>query len=151
MADLDYAQVVQQAPDAVILADHEGKILAWNRQAESTFGHSADAALGETLDLIIPESFRERHWTGYDRALAARETKYVGQWLPTRALKADGTEFYIELGFAMVKDAAGEVTAVMATARDITERFERDRSERRRVRELEAELQRLKDGASSAE
>jgi PAS domain S-box-containing protein len=147
MTEIDYAALVQQSPDAAILADREGKILVWNTTAERIFGFSAAEAIGQTLDIIVPEAFRERHWTGYDRALAAGETKYVGQWLPTRSMKADGTEIYVELGFAMIHDASGAVTAVLGTARDITERFTRDRAERRRVRDLEAELAALKEGA----
>ncbi|MCC7363696.1 MAG: PAS domain S-box protein, partial [Dehalococcoidia bacterium] len=58
----------------MIVADREGVIHVWNRAAERIFGHTAQAALGQTLDLIVPERFREAHWTGYDRALAARAT-----------------------------------------------------------------------------
>jgi len=86
------SQLVEDSPDAMIFADREGVIRVWNSAAERIFGHRAEAALGQTLDLIVPERFREQHWTGYDRALTARATKYVGQSLPTRAMRADGTQ-----------------------------------------------------------
>lgn len=133
-----------QAPDAIIFADREGIIRAWNAAAAAIFGFSPDAAIGCDLNLIIPESFRDRHWQGYDRALAAGQTKYSGQVLPTKALHASGRQFYVELTFAIVRDDTGAVIGALAHARDITERFERDRQQRHRLRELEAELERLR-------
>jgi PAS domain S-box-containing protein len=133
------AELVAQSPDALILPGIYGVIFTWNAAAEGIFGFGAAAAIGQSLDIIIPEKFREQHWTGYDRALAAGETKYRGQSLPTRAMRADGSEFYVELSFEIVH-SGGAVVGAMATARDITERFERDRASRRRLRELEAQV-----------
>jgi PAS domain S-box-containing protein len=130
----------EQAPDAVIFADTGGKIQAWNPAAERVFGFAAGEAVGQSLDLIIPEQFREAHWRGFERALAAGETKYSGQALPTRSQRKDGTTIYVELTFAIIHDAAGEVIGALAHARDITERWERDREQRRRLRELESRL-----------
>ena len=130
--------LVEQAPDAMIYADLEGRIRLWNPAAERIFGHAAGAAIGQRLDLIIPESLRDAHWTGYARALAAGDTKYRGQSLPTKALKASGSQFYVELSFSIVHGSDGAVVGALAHARDITERFERDRAVRRRLRELES-------------
>jgi PAS domain S-box-containing protein len=127
-----------QAPDGIIYADREGIVRAWNAGAERIFGFTAAAAIGQRLDIIIPESLREAHWSGYARAVAAGDTKYRGQALPTKALKDDGSQFYVELSFAIVHDAGGAVIGALAHARDISERFERDRTMRRRLRELEA-------------
>ena len=137
---IDPAILVGQAPDALIYADREGVIRVWNAAAERIFGFTAEAALGQNLDIIIPETLREAHWTGYDRALAAGDTKYRGQTLPTKALKADGSTMYVELSFAIVHGADDAVVGAMAQARDITERFERDRAARRRLRELQEAL-----------
>lgn len=131
------SMLLDQAPDAVIFADLNGSVQYWNAAAERIFGFSTADATGANLDIIVPEKFREAHWTGFERALAARETKYVGQALPTRALHADGHEFYVELSFAIVLDAGGEPLGALAHARDITERFNNDRETRRRLRELE--------------
>ncbi|MCC7362807.1 MAG: PAS domain S-box protein [Dehalococcoidia bacterium] len=128
--------LVDQDPDAVIYAGTDGIIQVWNEAATRVFGFEAAAAIGQSLDIIIPQGFREAHWTGYDRALAAGDTKYRGQSLPTRAAHASGSEIYVELSFAIVKTADGTVIGAMATARDITERFQKDREMRRELREL---------------
>lgn len=128
--------LVEQSPDAIIFAGTDGMIVVWNDAAQRVFGHSAEAAVGQSLDLIIPEQFRNAHWTGYDRALEAGETKYRGQALTTRATRADGETIYVDLGFEIVKDASGTVIGALATARDITERFNRERETRRELREL---------------
>lgn len=137
---VDAASLVQQAPDAMIFAGRDGVIRVWNPAAERVFGFTAEAAIGQDLNIIIPEALRDRHWEGYDRALAAGDTKYRGQSLPTKALKADGSEIYVELSFAIVHGPSGDVIGAMAQARDITERFERDRAARRRLRELQEAL-----------
>lgn len=137
--DIELARnLLDQNPDAVIFAGTDGVIVYWNPAAERIFGHTPAAATGQNLDIIIPEQFREAHWTGYDRALAAKTTKYAGQALATRATRADGETIYVELSFSIILNAAGDATGAMATARDITERFHRDRDMRRRLRELEA-------------
>ncbi len=135
--NIDYARLVEDSPDAMIFADREGIIHVWNAAATRIFGHTSEAALGQSLDLIVPERFRDAHWSGYKRALADGVTKYVGQSLPTRSMRADGSPFYVELSFAIVLSAEGEAIGAMATARDITERFEQDREQRRRLAELE--------------
>ena len=134
----DPSILVAQAPDAMIFADRDGIIGVWNPGAERIFGHAAGSAIGQNLNIIIPESLRDSHWKGYDRALEAGETKYVGQSLPTKAIRADGAQIYVELSFAIIRDARGDVIGALAHARDITERFERDRAMRRRLRELES-------------
>jgi PAS domain S-box-containing protein len=128
--------LVDQSPDAMVYADREGVIREWNAAATRIFGHEREAALGQTLDLIVPERFREAHWRGYDRALADARTKYEGRSMPTRSMRADESTIYVELSFGMIEEA-GTVVGVLATARDITERFQQERDERTRVRALE--------------
>jgi PAS domain S-box-containing protein len=130
--------LIESNPDAVIFAGTDGMITFWNEAAQRIFGFAATEAVGQSLDIIVPEQFRDAHWTGYDRALAAGETKYAGQALTTRAMKNDGEVIYVELAFAMIHDAAGAMAGVMATAREITERFNADRAMRRELRELKA-------------
>ncbi|MSP21888.1 MAG: PAS domain S-box protein [Dehalococcoidia bacterium] len=129
-APLPFEAIIEQLPDPTIFADLEGVIRVWNAAAIQMFGHTAAEALGQNLDLIIPERFREQHWTGYDRALADRDTKYRGQLLTTRSMRKDGTTMYLEMAFAILNDAAGNALGALAQCRDVTERFERERAAR---------------------
>jgi PAS domain S-box-containing protein len=132
--------LINQAPDAMIFADLEGAIREWNPAAERIFGYTSEEALGKSLDLIVPEKFRKAHWAGYERALAAGETKYRGQVLPTRSVRKDGTTIYVELSFAIIKDAHDTVIGALSHARDITERWAEERERRQRLQELERQL-----------
>ena len=132
--------LLDQCPDAVIFAGTDGVISYWNAAAERVFGFSAADAIGKDLNIIVPESFQDAHWKGYDRALGDKVTKYIGQSLPTRARNAKGEEFYVELSFAIILDEAGEAVGALAQARDINERFIRDRDNRRKMRDLEQQL-----------
>lgn len=128
----DLAQrLVQQAPDGIIFADPSGTIRVWNAAAERIFGFAAKDAIGANLDIIIPEDLRERHWRGFETALAKRETKNKGKALPTKATRADGERIYVELSFGVVLGADGAAVGALAQARDITERYKRERAERR--------------------
>ena len=129
--------LLDQAPDAIVFADPEGNILEWNTAAERVFGFERAEAVGERLDIIVPDRFREAHWAGFTRALAEGKTKYQGQALPTRSMRKDGSDIYVELSFAIVKDTQGGVVGVLAHARDISERWAKEREQRQRLKELE--------------
>lgn len=133
--------LVVTAGDAVIVADARGVIRFWNPAAEVMFGYGRDEALGATLDLIVPEPLRERHWDGYWRTMASGETKYAGRTLAVPAMRADGTRISIEFTVTLLRNGGGGVSAIAAIVRDVTERFERERALRRRVDELERELE----------
>lgn len=120
--------IIDQTPDAVIFAGADGVIQVWNPAAATIFGHSAGEAIGQSLDLIIPERFREAHWQAFDAAIAAGRTRLAGKPLPTRSMRKDGSTIYVELSFAIVKDASGAVLGALAQARDITERWLADRA-----------------------
>jgi PAS domain S-box-containing protein len=132
--------LTEQAPDAVIFADREGIIRAWNPAAERIFGFAGEEALGKSLDIIVPERFREAHWRGYERALEEGSTKYAGQALPTRSARKDGTTIYVELTFAIIREPTGNVIGALAHARDISERWVREREQQRRLQELEERI-----------
>jgi PAS domain S-box-containing protein len=65
--------LIAHAPDAIILADCDGVIRLWNRAAEAMFGYGAAEAIGQTLDLIVPEPYRVAHWAGFSRAVCIRQ------------------------------------------------------------------------------
>ncbi len=109
--------LVEQSPDALIFADREGVIRLWNARAEALFGYSAQEALGQSLDLIIPEHLRERHWQGYRRAMAEGRTRLGDTAMLTRAAPKDGGKVYVELAFGVLTDPAGGVLGALATGR----------------------------------
>jgi len=124
----DFAgELVKRAPDAVIVADREGAIVLWNAGAERVFGVSAADALGKSLDLIIPERQRARHWEGWKRVVATGQSSYGERLLAVPAVRADGKRISIEFSIALIPDERGEICAVGAILRDVTERWERER------------------------
>ena len=121
--------LIDQSPDAMVFVDTAGIIRVWNSAAERIFGFSQSAALGASVNIIIPERFREAHWRGFRRAIVEGSTKYQGQVLATRSMGADGTRIYVELSFAVILGAEGEVLGALAHARDITKRVEQERND----------------------
>ena len=104
--------VLAQTADALIFSDCEGKIRIWNAAAEALFGFPGSAAIGQSLDLIIPERLRAAHWRGFDAAMASGQTKHAGKPTRTKALTKAGETIYAEMSFAVVKDDSGEIGSV---------------------------------------
>lgn len=121
-------KIVEDVADALIYSDRSGTIMRWNRASIALFGFSADEALGQNLDLIIPEHLRAAHWKGFEAAIASGNMKLAGRPTLTRALHKSGRKLYIEMTFALVRDADGTVLGSVAMARDVTERVERERA-----------------------
>jgi PAS domain S-box-containing protein len=132
------AAVVRNMADAVVVADPAGTIVYWNDAAERTFGWSAEQAVGRSLDLIIPERQRARHWEGYEKVMATGESRYGTDLLRVPSLNADGERHSIAFTVTLLTDAAGEVTHIAAVVRDETQRWAEEQGLRRRVAELEA-------------
>ena len=122
------AATLELAPVSIIVADREGRIVAWNRASEALFGFAAGEVMGQSLDVIIPAHLRDAHWKGYDRSLASGETQYAGRVMTTRAVHKDGRKLYVDFSFSMLKDASGQVVGAIAAGRDGTERFLAERS-----------------------
>jgi PAS domain S-box-containing protein len=120
------ARILDDVADALIYADRSGTITRWNRASTALFGFSAEEALGQSLDLIIPEHLRAAHWKGFDAALESGTMKLAGRPTVTRAQHKDGRKLYIEMTFALVKDNGGAVLGSAAMARDVTERVMRE-------------------------
>jgi len=112
--------VVEQSPDAIIYADKDGKVRIWNDTAAALFGYPSEEAIGQSLDLIIPEHLRQAHWLGYDRALASGHTRHGRRAVKTRATHRSGHKLYVSVAFAVVRDQEGQVIGAMATARELT-------------------------------
>ena len=127
------------SPDAVVFADAAGKIRFWNRAATRIFGFEEAEALGQTLDLIVPERQRARHWEGYDRVMAGGASRYgVGDVLAVPAMRKDGNRISIEFMVLPVRDAMGAMLGIAAFLRDVTPRFEELRALRRELAALKA-------------
>jgi PAS domain S-box-containing protein len=112
----------------------------WNSGAETIFGYQASEALGQTLDLIIPERFQERHWDGYRKVMATGVTKYTDDMLAVPAAKRDGTRISLEFTITLLEGEDGAVQGIAAIVRDITERFQQERATAKRIEELESRL-----------
>lgn len=132
--------LVDQCPDGIVFAGPDGRVALWNEAAERIFGYSSEQALGQSLDIIIPERLRKAHWEGFDKAVQAGVTRHQGAALPTKAMRRDGTIIYVEMSFAVMIGDDGAAVGALAQVRDITERFERERANRRRLRELEQQI-----------
>lgn len=114
-------QMLEQAGDAAIYADREGIIRLWNAAAERLFGFSATEAIGQSLDIIIPERLRAAHWRGFDAAMASGVTKHAGAPTRTKAITKSGDTIYAEMSFAVVSDAASGELGSIAIARALPE------------------------------
>lgn len=115
--------VLLQMAEAVIYSNRQGIIEIWNPAAAAMFGHSADQALGQSLDLIIPERLRAAHWRGFEAAMQSGRTRLKGQATTTRALHRSGETRYVDMSFALVCDEHGQAIGSVAVARDATERI----------------------------
>jgi len=110
--------ILGQSADAIVYADHEGRIGYWNRAAERLFGFTAEQVLGQSLDIMIPEKLREAHWAGYDKAMASGTTVHSGRAMVTKALRASGEPIYVEMSFAVVDDPGSGRRGSVAIARE---------------------------------
>jgi PAS domain S-box-containing protein len=131
-------QIVENAGEAIVVADREGLIRLWNHGAQKIFGHPPEEALGRSLDLIIPETLRFRHWDGYHKVMATGETRYGDSLLAVPALHRDGRRLSIEFTVIPLHDVAGRMTGIASVIRDVTERWQKEQSLRKRLAELES-------------
>ena len=142
MSNLDLTslstKILTLAPDAIMFADRDGIIRLWNHGAERIFGCSSDQAIGQSLDLIIPEKLRERHWEGYNKTMVTGETRYGTEMLAVPAMHQDGSRMSTEFSIVMLKDDDGKPLGVAAIMRDITERRQQEKELRDRLAEFES-------------
>jgi PAS domain S-box-containing protein len=132
-------RIVEDTPDTVIFADRDGVIRFWNSAAEAMFGYRADEALGQTLDLIVPERHRDAHWEGFGRVMATGATKYGTELLKVPALRRDGSRISLEFSIALVRDEHDRVAGAAAIIRDVTARWHEEKELRERLAVLEGQ------------
>ena len=133
-----HRRIIEATQEAVIFADREGRIALWNGGAERVFGWPAAEAIGQSLDLIIPDQLRGRHWHGWNQVMETGVTRYASDLLAVPAMRKDGTRISIEFTVALLQDDAGAVTGVAAVVRDVTERWQRDKELRAKLAANEA-------------
>jgi len=134
--DIDFHQLAEALGDGVIVCDAGGAIIFWNHSATRIFGFTEAEALGQSLDLIIPERLRQRHWDGYRRTMETGESRYgEGELLSVPAMRRDGATVSIEFTIVPLRDAEGRMTGIVSVMRDATARFEEMRSLRRKLAE----------------
>ena len=134
-------RILDGSPDAVLICDRAGIVRYWNAAAERVFGFSVTEALGASMNLIIPERLRARHWAGWDKTMATGVTRYgEGDLLAVPALHKDGRQISIEFSIQLLEDADGQIEWVAAVTRDVTGRYNREKA-------LRAELTALRAGA----
>ena len=133
----DFEAFVQKAGDAIVAAGADGSILLWNHAAERIFGYTEEEALGHSLNLIIPERLRARHWEGYRAVMRTGETRYAAEVLRVPAVHRDGRRLSIAFTVTLLYPSTGEIQAIVAIIRDETSRWEQERELRQRIAELE--------------
>jgi PAS domain S-box-containing protein len=136
-SNVDLTQLVAGAGDAIMVCDAKGAITLWNQAAERIFGFTEAEALGQSLDLIIPQRQRQRHWDGYHKTMETAVTKYGADVLRVPALHKDGHTLSIAFTVSMIFSADKKVSGIVAIVRDETARFAEERELRKRLVEME--------------
>lgn len=127
-----HRRFLAEVPDGVLFADQEGVIRFWNRGCRSIFGFTAEEAVGQSLDIIIPEALRARHWQGYTQTMATGQTRYgAGDLLAVPALRKDARRISVEFSIIPFRDATGRMIGMGAVMRDVTRRFEETKALRK--------------------
>jgi PAS domain S-box-containing protein len=128
--------ILTMESDAVIATDRAGMVNFWNPGATRIFGFTADEAIGQSLDLIIPPNLRARHWDGFNRVMATGESHYGhGDLLSVPAQTRSGQRISVEFTIAMLKDGDGRPAGTVAILRDVSKRFEEVRALKRQLAE----------------
>ena len=136
MRAVDLDQLVNNIGDAIVVTDVSGVIVLWNPAATRLFGFTEAEAIGSSLDMIIPERQRDRHWDGYAKTVKTGETRYGTSLLRVPALHKEGKPLSIAFTVALLHGAKGEVDSIVAVIRDDTTRFQEHRAMRKRAMEL---------------
>lgn len=130
-------EIMRTAPDAILYADAEGLIRLWNQGAERLFGFSEAEAVGQSLDLIIPENLRQRHWDGYYKVMKTGQSRYHTDLLSAPATTREGKRLSTEFSMVLLKDEQGQPKGVAAIMRDVSERWQREKELKQKIATLQ--------------
>jgi PAS domain S-box-containing protein len=137
---IDIKQLVEAVGDAIMASDASGAITLWNPACERMFGYTQAEALGQSLDLIIPQRQQQRHWDGYHKTMETGKTRYGNDVLRVPAVHKDGHALSIAFTVALLHTPDKKVSAIVAVVRDESARFTEERNLRKRLMELETQL-----------
>jgi PAS domain S-box-containing protein len=127
--------LLTSSSDAIVATDREGRITFWNPGAVRIFGFAESEAVGQSLDLIIPENLRARHWEGFRHTMQTGVSRYGdGDLLSVPGLSRDGRRISVEFTIVMLRDGEA-VTGTVAVMRDVTKRFAETRELKRQLAE----------------
>ena len=132
-----YKQIVDFAQDGILFADQDGNIQLWNSGAETIFGYTSEEAIGKSLDLIVPEKLRERHWKGYLRVMETGESRYGSELLKVPAIRKDGSTISVEFTILLVRNHQNEIIGTVAILRDVTEGWKQEKELKQKLKFLE--------------
>lgn len=131
--------LLETESDAIVATDRDGAITFWNPGAERVFGYADCEVVGQSLDLIIPERLRARHWTGYAEVMRTGESRYGhGDLLSVPSIRKDGVPISVEFTIVPLKDEHGQMAGMAAVMRDVTARFQELKDLRRKLAKLES-------------
>jgi PAS domain S-box-containing protein len=133
-----YQQIIENSQDAILFADRDGRIDLWNSGAEAIFGYKKEEAVGKSLDIIIPEKLRQRHWEGYQKVMKTGESRYGKELLKVPALRKDGTIISVEFTISLVRNLQNEIMGTAAIIRDVTERWKQEKELKQKIKLLES-------------
>lgn len=129
-----FRSIVESANDAIVVADHQGYVVSWNRAASLMFGYTADEVVGKPLTLLMPFRYREAHEIGMERMRTTGQSKVIGHTVELHGLRKDGTEFPVELSLAVWQTRGGNYFS--GIIRDVTSRKRADMAIRKTTERL---------------
>jgi len=136
--EIIYRQIIENSQDAILFADRDGIIELWNSGAEAIFGYTKEEVRGKSLDLIVPEKLRQRHWDGYQKVMETGETRYGKELLKVPAIRKDGTSISVEFTIVLVRNRRNEIIGTAAIIRDVTERWKQEKGLKQKLKLLES-------------
>ena len=136
--EITYRQIIENSQDAILFADREGIIELWNSGAEAIFGYTKEEVRGKSLDLIVPEKLRQRHWDGYQKVMNTGKTRYGKELLKVPAIRKDGTSISVEFTIVLVRNQRNEIIGTAAIIRDVTERWKQEKELKQKLKLLES-------------